>query len=547
MTLTHIQYSLAQSVIEYDVQFTIIDWCVIIGYMLILVISGFYFNRKTQTNTTDYFLGGRGMPTWAVAMSLMATTLSAATFIGVPDIAYKGDWRYLLFQVGAFVAVVIVALKFIPVFYRENVTSVYELLGHRFGESARTAASCMFMIGRVLASGSRIFMAALPLSLIMFGDFATFHVATAILMLVVVGIGYTLVGGISSVIWADVLQSVVFIGAALIAITLLLNAFPDAINVISDLTNTTTESGTHKLQVFDSGLGPTSDHTLGIRWEESFTLITALTGFVLLNLAAFGTDHDMVQRMLTCRNAVEGSKSTIYGLLMTIPVIALFLLVGSLLYLFYHKMPENAQAMSEIGKQKVFPVYIVTQMGTGVKGLMLAGVFAAGLSSLNSALNAMSATFVSDVYRKLKPHKDEHHYLKVGRIAVFCWGIVLGAFATFCVIWQKNSGDGLIAFALGVMVYAYSGLLAVFATAIFTRRGNIISVWAALITGFTVTLILDTNVWNALGLNESITELTISFPWRMLIATTSAFIVCVSVSQPQSEKKACTDRSDSGE
>ena len=135
--------------------FSFADWAVVGVYGLILIVSGIYFNRKEQKDTSDYFLGGHSMPAWAVAVSIMATTLSAATFIGVPDISFKSDWRYLLFQLGAIIAVITVAIAFIPVFYKANVTTIYELLGQTFGSSTQTTAGWMFMVGRVFASGAR--------------------------------------------------------------------------------------------------------------------------------------------------------------------------------------------------------------------------------------------------------------------------------------------------------------------------------------------------------------------------------------------------------
>ncbi len=515
-----------------DSGFQTIDWLVLAGYFALLLVSGLIINRK-QSGTDDYFLAERRMPAWAVSISVTATALSAATFIGAPQQAYVGDLTYLSSNIGALLAVTIVAVFFIPAFYRHNVSTIYELLERRFGPTARLAASWMFMIGRIFASGARIFIAALPAALILFGTTEPRHLIVAIVALVAVGIAYTLVGGIASVIWTDVIQTFVFVGAAVVAIGVLLHRIPIDLGEILGLLGTAGPDGTSKLTVFVPGLD-FSQPGWGFDPSQSYTILTAILGFTLLNMGAYGTDQDMAQRMLTCRSALRGSLSAFCAILVSIPITMLFMLIGLLLFVFYQRPEVLGAAGPAAGiddTRKIFLTFIIQEMPAGLRGLMMAGLFAAGLSSLNSAINAMASAFVNDFYKGARPNRDDAHYLLVGRLAVVTWGLLLGGFACICVFWQEGSGKTLLDFALLVMVFAYSGLLAVFLTALFTKRGNSASVVAALATGFVTVLVMQPHVWSALGLGK----ITLAFPWKMTVATALAFLVCCLGRPPESQ------------
>jgi Na+/proline symporter len=218
-----------------------------------------------------------------------------------------------------------------------------------------------------------------------------------------------------------------------------------------------------------------------------------------------------------------------------LPVTILFMALGSLLWIFYMKPELMGAAAPTEGVnqgQKAFLTFILAEMPSGMSGLMMAGLFAAGLGSFNSALNAMSATFVSDVYRRKVREKSEKHYLFVGRLAVVGWGVIMGGFAAVCVYWQKNSGQNLIDFALGVMAFAYAGMLAVFFCALFTRRGNGTTAIAALITGFVAVAVMQPLVWRLIAslwtpAGEVPRALGLAFPWQLTIATGLATAVCL--------------------
>ncbi|MBX3357681.1 MAG: sodium/solute symporter [Phycisphaeraceae bacterium] len=510
------------------------DWAVLGAYFALLVVTGIAFSQREPEGSDEYFLAGRQMPAWAVAISVLATSLSAATFIGGPQQSYDGNLTYLSATIGSVLAVVFVALFFIPVYYRENVATVYELLERRLGPGTRLATSGMFMVGRVFASGARLYIVALPASLIVFGDTAAPNLVLAIAVMTVAAVGYTLVGGIRSIIWTDVIQTCVFVGAALAAAAVLLHRIPlDPAAITRELASSTAPDGSGKLALLRVGLGD---------WSAKYTLLTAVFGFTLLNLGAYGTDHDLAQRMLTCRSAARGSWSAIGGVLIGIPVTILFMLVGLLLYIFYRRpdlMGSAAPSAHPASSTEIFLTFILNEMPRGMAGVMMAGLFAAGLGSMNSALNAMSATLLNDFYRPRRPGKSPRHYLLVGRLGVAAWGLALGLFACACVWWYGRmaaEGQTLIDFALMVMAFAYSGLVGVFLTAIFTRRGNSTSAIAALATGFLVVLALQPAVRDHLAdwpgdspiarTAHALAALKLAFPWHLVIGTAAATAVC---------------------
>lgn len=532
--------------------FAALDWTVLVLYFALLVGTGVWLSKRQQ-GTEDYFLAGRRMPAWAVAISVLASALSVATFLGAPQQAYAGDLTYLIGNLGVIVAVVVVATVFIPAYYRHNVTTVYELLERRFGPRAKQAGSVTFMVGRVFASGARVYIAAHALAYAMFADARTiagiqpWQLVAAIAILSAVGVLYTIAGGIETVIWTDVVQTCVFLVAIVAVVIVLLAKIPASTGDILAVLASPGDGAASKLRVVDTSLDP----------SRAWTIWTAITGVMLLNLAAYGTDHDLAQRMLTCKNALKGAQSVFMAVAASIPTTLLFMTVGLLLWVFYSRpdlMGASFTPLPDSGDVSghVFLHFITTELPPGMSGLMIAGIFAVALGSLDSALNAMSATFVSDVYKPKRPGRPESHYLRVGRIGVVVWGAALGLFACVCVVWQRRGGQTFIDLALQVMTFAYSGLLAVFACALFTRRGSTRSVIAALVAGFMATLVLEPTLLRQVlvmaapagapaepgGWRDAVAWLAaLAWPWRMTLATLIAFgVACMGRASVQRER-----------
>ena len=524
--------------IALDGGFHAIDWVVLAGYGVVLLVTGWLFNRHAAKDTGEFFLGGRRMPAWAVAVSVIATSLSAATFVGGPQQAYAGDLTYLASNLGMIGAAVLVAWLLIPRMYREGAATPYALLEQRFGGAGRLGAAAAFLIGRVMASGARVFIVGIPAALIVFGEpgptvgdpqglIPAWQVVAAIGLITVVGVAYTLAGGVRSVIWTDVIQMGVFLAAIAGAAWLLLDRIPGGLGGAAEaLAGATTPDGRPKLTLIDTSLD----------FSRPYTLLACVVAFTLFGTASYGLDQDMTQRMLTCRSAARGAASVIGATLAAVPVVALFMLVGLLLYVFYRRpdvMGAAAPGYEVYDSARIFLSFILRELPPGLSGLMMAGLFAAGLSSLNSGLNSMSSTVVNDFYRRLAPGRSERHYLRVGRAGVVAWGLVLGGFACLCVFWQREGGQTLIDFALGVMVFAYAGLLGVFFTMLLTRRGNGASAIAALLVGFGAVLLMNEPAMRlALGDGEgrvaSLLEPLwgLAFPWKLAAGGGAAFAVC---------------------
>jgi len=460
--------------------FSSLDWMIFASYFLILILTSVLLSQTKVKTSRDYFTGGNSMPMLAVAISVLATSQSAATFLGGPESSYKGDLTFLGFYVSAFLAVVFVAKVLVPKFYEVNAITVYEYLEYRYGESSKRYAGVMFLVGRLFASGARLYIGALAISMILFSDIAVGHMAISIAVLMLGALGYTYFGGVKSVIFSDIIQAITYIGAGIAVLVYLYTSLNTDFSTII-----TTLNENHKLNL------------INFSFTGSFNIWTLFVGFFLLNIAAYGLDQDMTQRVLTCKNKKEGEKSLIYSIIFTVPVVIIFLAIGLLLYLFYQH-PEISGIKSACIDQNVdgqsvtiFMLYILNEMPEGLRGLVTVGAVAAALSSSNSVLSAMSSVAVEDIYRPLmvSKNKPEAHFLKAGRIMVVVFAGLLSIMALFSYYWQQYTQLDLLSFALGVMAFAYAPLLGVYAAAIFTKRGSEESVKYALIGGFLMVLI----------------------------------------------------------
>lgn len=504
-----------------------LDWMVFGLYGLLLLGSGWLFNRRSL-NSKDYFLGGNKMPVWVVAISILATAQSAATFLGGPDQGYRSDFSYLASNLGAFIAAMFVASYLLPKFYQLKVYTVYELLEQRFGSRAKKHAGAMYLFGRVFASGSRLYMAAIAVSMILFGSFAAQNVVLSILILVSVGLLYTIYGGIRTVIYSDVMQCAIYVSAAGLVLFYLLDAIPADFASVLNLLDANGDGQQSKLALFH------------FDWDFSsagvFNFWSILTGLVLLNIAAFGLDQDMTQRALTCGSARQGGIAMLSSVILVIPVMLIFIFIGMLLFVFYHH-PElmlsehNLQEAPSFQGEPVtiFMYYVLNEIPAGVKGFVTVGIVAAALSSLNSGLNSMSSVLIQDLYRPWREQGsqplNERHYVRAGQIGMAIVAAALALMASLCYYWQQYSDMPLLQFALSVMVFSYSGLLGVYFAALFTRRGSVNSVTMALVTGFIMTLLFQPYVMTLYLPAEY--QFDLGFSWQLCIGTFASFTVCI--------------------
>ncbi|MFI2810325.1 MULTISPECIES: sodium:solute symporter [Microbulbifer] len=515
-----------------NLQFTALDWAIFAIYGAVLVASGWYFSRQRADDSRDYFLAHNSMPMWMVAISTLATTQSAATFLGGPDLGYRGDLTYLFTNLGALLAALVVARHLIPRFYAQRVTTVYELLQSRFGANSKYQAGGMYLLGRVFASGARLYMAAIAVSMILFNDIDSDHVVLAVLLLTLVGLLQTFVGGVRSVIQSDVLQCMVYVSAAFAVIAVLLWQIPTGPAEIFAALNQPAGGEPSKLALVDTS------------WDlgDPFNIWSTFTGFVLLNIAAFGLDQDVTQRLLTCKNQRDGARAMITSVVMVAPVMAVFMGIGLLLYVFYQRpelMGGMAVSTPSGGDITVFMHYVLNEMPAGLRGLVTIGVIAAALSTLNSSLNSMASVLTEDLYRpwqeKRGGDKPARHFVVAGRVSMAAIAAALSGMAILCFYWQQVSDLPLLTFALSVMVFAYSGLLGVFFTVLFTRRGNGTSAALALAAGFVATLLQQPWMISLYTGDEN--PVALAFTWQLCLGTAIAFALCC-LGKPAVEKAA---------
>ena len=480
--------------------FSTLDWWVFTIYFLVLFSTSVLLSQKKVATTREYFVGNNNMPMFAVAMSVLATSQSAATFLGAPEYSYGKDLTFIGFYFSAFLAILFVVKVLIPRFYEINAVTVYELLEKRFGNKAKQQAGVMFLVGRLFASGARLYIGALAISMILFLDISPLHVALSIIILMLGALAYAYAGGVRSIIFSDIIQAVTYIGAGIVVMVYLYHTLDtEFVTMVSTLQNE------GKLRFVDWSL-----------WG-GFSVWALLGGWLLLNIAAYGLDQDMTQRALTCKSVQEAQKSMMLSIYLTIPVAVLFLIIGLLLYLFYHHVDSTAINQTFEGEKiTIFMYYILHEMPEGMRGLVTVGAVAAALSSSNSVLGAMSSVAVEDLYKpwKLKrSNVDEKHFVNAGKWSVILFAVALSLMAILSYYWQRYTALPLLSFALGVMAFAYTGLLGVYGAALFTQRGNTGTVPLAFLGGFSTVLFLQPYVFGV----------EIGFAWQMILGTMVSF------------------------
>lgn len=489
-----------------------LDWSIVVVFCLGVVGFGLWVGRK-KTAGKDFFLAGRNIPAWAAAISLVATALSAATFIGGPAESFSGNLSYLILNVGSILGGILAAMWLIPAAYRAGGTTVYGLLGTRFGPSAQTAAGFSFLLGRLLASGARHFITGVAFSAIVFGDMEKSHLIPSILITGFLGTLYAAKGGVKAVIWTDIVLFAVLMLSVAACVVVIWRAIPvDAGTVVQEM------GKAHKLKVLDWSWD----------WTNAYTVWAALAS-TLFYAALYGADQDLAQRMLTCRTPGAASKSLIMGVLAGLPLSLLFLLLGVALWVYYQRpdlMGAHTPTDQLLRPAEVFPQFIREHLPVGVKGLAIAGLFACSLGSLASAISAMASSAWNDLNQI--PVIGRLTARSSPRGASLWTGAALTGVAVLCALVYDPEKDSLIKFALKVMTFAATGLLGVFMAALLTKRGNAMSVLCAFIAGAGVAGTLHFfGVVPTHHADGSVTLEKLAFPWVMLLGTAAAFLVCI--------------------
>lgn len=477
--------------------FTSLDVAVLFGYLILTTVIGHYMGGK-QATIKDFFAGGKSLPWWAVSGSIIATEISGVTFIGVPGtvMALQGDFTYMLWGIGSIMGRVIVGLVFVKVFYEDEIYSPYDYMGRRIKPQLKTLATVFFTVGSILGQSVRVLVAALPLTVVTGWDFSL-----CILVIGIFAIGWTLMGGMRTVIWTDVMQFGLFTIGGVLTLFWIVNSLDGG---WSQLWSQADAAGKTRIWNADFGFGP----------EFKFTFWVAVFAVPFQNLTAFGVDQLNAQRMFCCRNVEDAKKAIIWssvGQVLTF----LMLVVGAALYVFYlNNPPSDPDVVSALGFEKdkapatiaeggvpkdgdkVFPVWIVSELPPGLAGLILAGVFAAAISSLDSILAALSQTTISLIHHPERggQNLDQKMLVRQSRKWVVIWGVALTGFTLLMNLAKNEMEINVLPLAFGMTTYTMGPLLGMFLCAL-VGKGSYRGILIGAVVSFILTMFIRTDVW----------------------------------------------------
>lgn len=476
----------------------VIDAIVLGIYFFGIVGIGLYAGRK-NTNLTEFALGARSIPWWAVLASIVAAETSAATFLGTPAEGFKyRSYIYGQLVIGTILARVIIAYTFIKPYYRYRVQSIYEFLTVRFGSKTKNMASGIFLFTRVLGIGVRLYLGGAIMVVIwryLLPDIpiSLWTYFLGIVFVTVLTTIYTAVGGIKAVVWTDFIQASLMMASVALSIGLLYYSIPGGFARIGELVG-----GWDQMTVFQSGF-PSHDaveggfsfwESLRIMFEDPYTIPAALVASTMLTMATHGTDQDMVQRMLTAPNYQKSQLSLILSGLADIPIVAGFLSVGILLYAHFQAHPDP---LLPAAPNEIFAYYIVHEMPVVARGLIVAGIFATMMGSTSAALNALATSFTRDFYLPyFNKQATEKQSITAARWATTIFGLLMIAVATFAAsAVLADSTLTIIPIAIGILGYTYGALLAVFLLGMLTQnRGRDLTNVIAMTIGILSVLVL---------------------------------------------------------
>ncbi len=446
-----------------------LDGILLLLYFFGIVGIGLWVGRR-NTNLTEFALGGRSIPWWAVLASIIAAETSAATFLGTPAEGFKTrSFIYAQLTIGTILARILIAFTFIRPYYRYGVQSIYEFLEIRFGPWTKNVASGIFIFTRVLGIGVRLYLGGVIIKVIWQYLFPSINVNIwiyfwGILFVTLLTTLYTAIGGIKAVVWTDFIQASLMVGSMIFATWMLVHHIPGGLETVKE------RLGGFPT-FFQTGLESGQGFWVGLKrlLEEPYTLFSAFIASTFLTMATHGTDQDNVQRMLTAKDFKKSRLSLILSGLADLPVAFGFLLVGILLSVYYQVVPDLHLPQAD---NEIFAYYIVTQMPIGIRGLIIAGVFATMMGSTSAALNALATSFTKDFYlpyfRRPESGKSAIYAARAATVVFGVLMVIVATLAAYAVL--QDSKLTIIPLALQSFGYAYGSLLAVFLLGMLTKR-----------------------------------------------------------------------------
>jgi SSS family transporter len=434
---------------------TWLDWAVVAGYLALAMGLGSWFVRREQSSR-DYFRAGGRVPWWAAGLSLYGTNLSTLTYIAIPALVMKTNWSYLLGLFGAICAVPVVVRFFLPFYRRLDLTTAYEYLERRFHRSVRWLGSAIFMVFYLGRTAILLVLPALVLA-----EATDLTIYSSILLMGLFSVIYTMLGGIEAVVWTDVMQVLVLIGGASVAATISILSLDGGLAQFFDVAQ-----AHNKFTVLNPGWGVT----------EAAAWVIFL-GYGMSEFNAYVSDQTRVQRYLTTRDEKSAGQALWFSVLTALPLQLLFYTLGTAIFVFYATHPEMKPEVQT--SDAIVPVFLLQQLPIGLSGLVVAGIFAAGMSTLDSAMNAIAATVVTDFYQPLAGRVSEARRVRLARLVT----LAVGAIATAGALWVAAMEFRLLVNAfldwLGLILGVLGGL---FALGVFTRRAH----WIGALVGLAV-------------------------------------------------------------
>ena len=425
-----------------------LDYAALLGYLVLIVGMGVFFSKR-EHSTDDFFLAGRRVPWWAAALSIFGTYLSAVTFMGIPSAAFRTDWVTILINLGIILATPITIFCFVPFYRRLNVTTIYEYLELRFSPAIRVYGSISFVFLQLAKMGVFLLLPALALSTV-----TGFDVYACILIMGVLCTIYTVLGGIEAVIWTDVIQSCVLLGGGLLCVGIIF--YSEQFDFSAMMSVAVTEE-TNKFNIFNMAGGLDTN----VWW-------VVLIGGFFIQLVPFTSDQVIAQRFLTTSDEKGAVRSLWAHAAIVVPASLLFFGLGTALFVFYSSRPEM-EPRADMANDVLVPWFIVTQLPAGLAGLVIAGIFAATMSTVDSGMHSISTSLVTDVYSKMKPNADDKQRLKVARTLT----VIAGLFGTISAVLIRNMNPESLWTTILLLVGLFgSSLTGVFLLGVFTQRAS---------------------------------------------------------------------------
>ena len=458
-----------------------IDLTIVVLYLIGITLFGVRF-RRGQQSLRDYFLGGRTAPWWALAFSIVATETSTLTVIGTPALAFAGNLGFLQLVIGYLVARVLICVLFIPQYLRGEFYTAYQLIEKRFGERMRSIAASTFLLTRGLAEGVRVAAIALVVRV----AFGTGEV-TSVILITLLTLLYTFEGGMKAVIWTDVAQLAIYLSGAVAAFVLLLGKIPGG---WAEVTQVAAAGG--KFRVFDFALSLT----------QTYTFWSGLLGGTFLTMASHGTDQLMVQRLLAARSERDSKLALLASGVLVFLQFALFLVLGVMFFVYHQHAPLVVPGQST---DRIFPEFVVREMPAGLKGLVIAAIFAAAMSTTSGTLNSLASSSIIDFYRLRGREADQARFLRLSRRMTLAWGGVLLVLGT--VQWGPVLEAGL-----AIASITYGSLLGLFLLGILNRRATARGALVGMIAGLAMMLAVRFRT-------------PLAWTWYVLVGTATTFAV----------------------